>query len=159
MQFPHSSYRLRKLLKKQPSIGQLMDLCGENYALIMKLLPELKQLQGDFQSSLTNDTALHLQIIEQSPYTSLIRLTYLFGDQQQHADPDSTLRVYHDSQQLEIIDLRRSKLYLTNTYQHPNLLIKWKANLFMHKWLTYCLAGNHDFVKHEQQPACSKQPA
>ena len=154
MQFPTDPKLNRVLMKKKPAIGDLMDLCGENYALLLKMAPSLPKMKGHYQSHSVSGTRLHLQILEQSRYTSLIRLTYFFGDNEKQADPDSTLRVYHDSSQLELIDLRRRKLYLTNTYQHPNLIIKWKANLFIHKWLIYCLKSSPAFeFKHTDQIA------
>lgn len=95
---------------------------------------------------------LHLEVIEQSPYTSLLRLTYFFPqpDGQEHriplADPDALLRAYHDARQVEVLDLRQTALPLHNHYRSPALEAKWRANFFLGKWLSYCVRTGHLFT-------------
>lgn len=135
----------------RPSVGSLMALCEENYATLCCLAPGLKTLHGDHRSSCRGDIDLHLEIIEQGRYTTLLRLTHFFphDDGQVHriseADPDTLLRVYHDARQVEVLDLRQTALPLHNHYRPPALEAKWKANLFLSKWLTYCVQLGHDF--------------
>ena len=89
------------LTPERPSVGDLMRLCEENYAWLKRLAPGLADWRGEFQSLGRDGVELHLEVIEQSPYTSLLRLTYLFPqlDGQEHriplADPDALLRAYH----------------------------------------------------------------
>ncbi len=144
MQKPNFPWKLTGTLKFKPSVGQLMDLCEENYYLLLKLAPELKLMQGKNLSTRLPHIDLHLEILEQSPYTSLIHLTYFFKPSKE-ADPDTVLRVYHDSKQLEVIDLKQKYLPVIHTYEHPGLLMKWKANVFISKWLSYCLHQGHIF--------------
>lgn len=144
MQKPNYPWKLLNTLRFNPTVGQLMDLCEENYYLLMKLAPDLKQMQGKYLSTRLPHIDLHLEIMEQSPYTSLIHLTYFF-DQAQEADPDTVLRVYHDSRQMEVIDLKQKSLPIIQSYDHPGLLMKWKANIFISKWLSYCLHQGHIF--------------
>lgn len=145
MQKPGYPWRLNQTLKFQPSVGQLMDLCEENYRLLLKIAPGLKtMLPGKHLSSQLPHLDLHLDVIEQSRYTSLIHLTYFF-DQSRQADPDAMLRVYHDAGQIEVIDLKQKKLTFLQNYEHPGLLMKWKANVFISKWLSYCLHQGHLF--------------
>lgn len=129
-----------------------MDLCEENYRLLLKLAPDLKSMQGEFCSSCLPHMDLHLEILEQSPYTTLVHLTYFFNDTLKEADPDAVLRVYHDSRQLEVIDLKQKTLPILNNYQHPGLLLKWRANNFISKWLSYCLFQGHSFDVSQQEP-------
>ena len=144
MQKPNFPWKLINTLKFKPSVGQLMDLCEENYVLLMRLAPNLKQMTGKHRSTRLSHIDLHLEILEQSPYTSLIHLTYFF-DQSTEADPDTVIRVYHDSKQLEVIDLKQKYLPEIHSYEHPGLLMKWKANVFISKWLSYCLHQGHSF--------------
>jgi len=135
----------------RPSVGSLMALCEENYKALHRLAPALEALHGDLCSSCPGGIDLHLEIVEQSPYTTLLRLTHFFpySDEQVHripqADPDALLRVYHDACQVEVLDLHQTALPLHNHYRSPALDAKWKANLFISKWLGYCLSLGHRF--------------
>ena len=144
MQYHCYPWALDETLKFKPSVGQLMDLCEENYRLIHDLAPDIQHLRGKLVSAQPSHQDLHLEILEQSRYTTLIHLTYFF-DNTQCPDPDVVLRVYHDSRQLEVIDLKQSSFTVLNSYSHPGLLIKWKINLFIYKWLNYCKHQNHQF--------------
>jgi len=135
------------MLKFKPSVGQLMDLCGENYRLFSKMAPELASMQGKYISSKSTQADLHMEIIEQSPYTTLIHLTYFFNQSNEKADPNATLRIYHDSKQLEVIHLKQKSLPIVRMFNFPGLILKWRANVFISKWLKYCLHQGHLFDK------------
>ena len=144
MQYHCYPWTLNNTLKFKPSVGQLMDLCEENYRLIMTLAPGIHYMQGKSVSAQPSHQDLHLEILEQSRYTTLIHLTYFFGGSKL-PDPDAVLRIYHDSRQLEVIELKQSSYPALNSYSHPSLLVKWKINLFIFKWLNYCKHQNHHF--------------
>jgi len=141
----------RLLVPARPRVGDLMHLCEENYARLRRLAPDLHHWRGDYRSHGADGMDLHLEIIEQSRFTSLLRLTYFFphGDDLPHrlpqADPDALLRAYHDARQVEILDLRQTALPLHKDYRSPALEAKWRANLFLGKWLAYCLRRGHRF--------------
>ena len=138
---------IKALLASCPSVGCLMDLCDENYRFLAKLAPGLKFLEGRLLSSMRNGMDLYLEVLEQTPYTTLIRLTYYFPDQEgRYSDPDAVLRVYHDSRQVEVLDLRQQALPLKQGKEPPTLEQKWKANLFLSKWLAYCTRQGHRFT-------------
>ncbi|MGD2119075.1 MAG: DUF1249 domain-containing protein [Chromatiales bacterium] len=136
-------------LTLKPTIGQLMDLCEENYAQVMRLAPDLQAMQGHYLSSKQPHLDLHLEVVEQSPYTTLVHLTYFFDNSKQ-ADPDALLRIYHDSRQVEVVDLKQQALPVVRNFDHPGLLLKWRANVFISKWLSYCLHQQHQFGRHSQ---------
>jgi uncharacterized protein YqiB (DUF1249 family) len=153
MQAPRYPWSDPFVMLGRPTVGALMSLCEENYRSLMRLVPDLKSLGGELRSAREGGLDLHLEIIEQSPYTSLLRLTYFFphNDGQVHripvADPDALLRVYHDAGQVEVLDLRQTILPIHRHYQYPALETKWRANLFLAKWLAYCLRQGHGFVR------------
>ena len=90
---------------------------------------------------------LYLEILEQAPYTTLVHVTYYFAHHQgQHPDPDALLRVYHDARQIEVVDLQQNILPVRPNYNYPGLLNKWRVNLFLSKWLTFCLDQGHCFA-------------
>jgi uncharacterized protein YqiB (DUF1249 family) len=128
-------------------MGRVLDLSEENYGLLMRMAPDLQSLTGEYRSRLGGAMDLYLDVIEQTPYTSLVHLTYYFthvvGD---YPDPDAMLRVYHDSRQLDVIDLRQSSLPLERWGVNPTLEQRWKINLFLSKWLRYCVVQGHAFL-------------
>ena len=139
-------WNIKVLLAGCPSVGCLMDLCDENYRYLTKMAPGLKFLQGRLLSPMRNGMDLYLEVLEQTPYTTLIRLTYYFPHQDgRYSDPDAIMRVYHDSRQVEVLDLRQQALPLKQGKEPPTLEQKWKANLFLSKWLAYCTLQGHRF--------------
>ncbi|HYN77988.1 MAG TPA: DUF1249 domain-containing protein [Lamprocystis sp. (in: g-proteobacteria)] len=149
-------------LGERPTVGALMTLCEENFRLFARLAPHLKEQQGIVVSRRSGQVDLYLNIVEQSRYTSLVRLTHWFSGPPQGwggrpplgysgdplgfgADPDARLRIYYDARQVEVLDLRQTALPMRTQYQSPALDAKWKANLFLGKWLAFCLQAGHRF--------------
>lgn len=138
-------------LTGRPTVGDLMSLCEENYRLLIRMVPDLRDLRGERRSRREGGLDLHLEILEQGRYTTLLRLTHFFpyDDDQIHrvpqADPDALLRAYHDASQVEVLDLRQTALPIHTHYSPPALLAKWRANVFLAKWLIYCSREGHSF--------------
>lgn len=146
MQIPwHKS--LKSLVLDAPSVGALVDLCEENYVYMLRIAPSLASMQGISYSTLSNHQDLHLEILEQSKYTTIVRLTYYFQglDGCSEPDPDVVLRVYHDAKQLEVQSLNQKTLPVERLYESPGLLNKWRVSLFISKWLSYCCSQKHYF--------------
>lgn len=137
------------LLLGRPNVGALMSLCEENYGLLRRLAPRLRHDSGRLTSHRPGCLDLHLEIQEQARYTTAVRLTYFFdvpAEADPRPEPDARLRVYHDACQVELLDLRQSLWSRRpDRYRHPALLDKWQANLFLAKWLTFCLDQGHCF--------------
>lgn len=152
MRFPCYPWELRSLLTGKPTVGSLMDLCDENYRLLLRLAPLLRNLRGCHRSTLAGSLDLHLEIQQQTPYTTLVHLTYLFSRASGNTpDPDALLRVYHDSCQVEVIELKQHALPLNSGIVLPTLEQKWRINLFLSKWLGYCVQQGHLFGRHSQR--------
>ena len=162
MQISRGPQCLLGLASRHPTVGDLMTLCEENYVLLGRLAPGLRELRKVSISRRMGCVDLYLIIEEQSPYTSLVRLTHLFqgadldhaggvaatldrGQIGARADPDARLRIYHDARQVEVLDLCQTVLPLHLDYQPPALDSKWRANLFLGKWLAFCLQQGHRF--------------
>ena len=145
MRLPGYPWGLASLFTGRPTVGGLMDLCEENFAHLLRLAPQLRGLQGRYLSPLPGEMDLHLEILEQTPYTSLVHLTYYFDrERQPKPDPDAIIRVYHDSRQAEVIKLAQRALTHAGP-QRPTLKHKWQLNLFLSKWLSYCVQQGHLF--------------
>jgi uncharacterized protein len=147
----------------RPNVGDLMTLCEENYVLLARLAPHLKDLHGCLVSRRKGSVDLYMTIEEQARYTTRVRLTHWFPGPDRGwgtgrptvravapvefgPDPDACLCVYHDARQVEVLDLRESLLPMRVQYEPPALDAKWRANLFLGKWLTFCLQQGHRFV-------------
>ncbi len=142
----------------RPTVGALMVLCEENYARMSRLVPGLPSRRGVLVSQVAGGVDLHLTIEVQSPYTTLMRLTHVFGGGEIGrsgfgSDPDVELRVYHDARQVEVLGLRQTALPLHAEYRPPALVAKWRANLFLAKWLAFCLQQGHRFGGASSAPA------
>jgi uncharacterized protein YqiB (DUF1249 family) len=150
MQYPWIS-QVERLLHQSPTVGDLLDLCEENYAILLRLAPGLRTLRGKSASCRPGQMDLYLDVLEQTPYTTMAHITYYFSHTTgQGADPDAVLRIYHDARQIEVVRLRQQILPVQSSYQHPSLFNKWKMNVFLSKWLAFCLAQGHRFDSQER---------
>ena len=146
MQPPATHPALERTLLAPASVGALLDLCEENFHLLVLLVPALRGLRGRHCSRCPGHQDLHLDVLEQAPYTTTLRLTYWFDERHGPApDPDATLRVYHDACQVEVLDLRQQVLPVGRLFESPALACKWKASVFLSKWLWYCVRSGHRF--------------
>jgi uncharacterized protein YqiB (DUF1249 family) len=146
MKAPYYPWSLKNLLSGRPSMGMVLDLSDEIYRLLMRLAPDLPRLHGRLLSSSPEGMDLHLEILEQTPYTTLVHLTYYFPHVGgYYPDPDAQLRVYHDLHQVDVSDLRQSALPLRRWGDNPTLEQRWRINLFLSRWLAYCVWEGHVF--------------
>ncbi|MCP5299236.1 MAG: DUF1249 domain-containing protein [Chromatiaceae bacterium] len=142
-----TGFRIRDLIERPPSVGDLMVVCEDNYRYLLHLVPQLRGLEGQHRSTSGEHQDLHLTIVEQTRYTTLVRLTYHFVHGDGHTpDPDALLRVYHDARQVEVEDLRQQTLPTQRLYEAPGLRNKWRLNLFVSRWLMFCIRQGHLFV-------------
>ena len=144
------------MLEGRPSVGGLMELCDENYRQMLKLAPTLTELKNRHLSRVDGHLDLHLEILEQTPYTTLIHLTYRFGnDDTAMSDPDAQIRVYHDAKQLEVLDLKQRAIPMEKKPDMCSLERKWRANLFLSKWLEFCCGQKHHFSSDSELSSCN----
>ena len=146
---------LLKLIAGHPDVGALMSLCEENFTLMQRLAPGLAAYPaGPRVSRRPEAVDLHLDVEECARYTTLVRLTHRFAADDTptlRTDPDARLRVYHDARQVEVLALRQSILPLRTPYAPPALADKWRINLFLSKWLQFCLRQGHGFASGPEQ--------
>ncbi len=139
------------LLQKPRSSGRfesLMDLYERNYMLVRLLAPELRSMQqGCFVSTAKDAPALEMRDITHSKYTSTFKLTYHFTGEQAHRkpyEPDLFIRLYHDARSCEVM----SGLLPEGRFEERrtrDLDDGHKLNLFLNRWLGYCLRQGHTF--------------
>lgn len=143
------------LVAAKPTVGDLLSLCEENFELFQRLAPGLRDSRGVQISRSVAGVDLHLEVEAQSRYTTVVRLTYFFPDAESGgeppvgADPDVLVRVCHDARQAEVLELRQTALPRHADYRPPALESKWRINLFLSKWLSYCLDQGYRFGPEE----------
>ncbi|MBE9568460.1 MAG: DUF1249 domain-containing protein [Proteobacteria bacterium] len=128
----------------------LMDLYENNFLRLRRLIPDLPSIPSHAVSSLHGCLSLHMDILEQTKFTTTLRLTYYFDDESSDesiAEPQLTVRVYHDANQVEVLTghLRHGRLHFTNI-PSETARVKWQLNRFLYKWLGYCLYLGHAFT-------------
>jgi uncharacterized protein YqiB (DUF1249 family) len=133
------------------SFVSLMTLYESNYIRLRSLMGDVRGLDGAAVSTAPGDLDLHVETIEHCPYTTILRLTYLFSDAGGAvAEPDLEVRVYHDARMAEATHCAASA-------RHPGLAglrarlpatlgERWTRNMLLNKWLDYCAERGHRFV-------------
>lgn len=127
-------------------LAKLLTLYEQNYVLIRLLVPRLQEMpQGVYWSRVEHCLDLRLQVLEISPYTTTVNLSYVFdGSTRGHAAPDLQVRVYHDARSTEALSgLVHGHRLTTRTVR--TLEGSWQLNRFLYKWLRYCRHRGHIF--------------
>ena len=128
----------------------LMTLYESNYLRLRALVGDPRAMAGRRRSTVDGDCDLHLDVLEHTPYTTLVRLTYLFDDEPGTcADPDLEVRVYHDARLAEASRCGRWRhpvLARVRSGYPTTLGDRWLRNVLLNKWLDYCYDRGHRFA-------------
>jgi uncharacterized protein YqiB (DUF1249 family) len=133
------------------SFVSLMALYESNYLRLRELAGDVRRLDGLARSVARGDGDLHLSVLEHTPYTSHVKLTYHFADKEHGsvADPDLDIRVYHDARLAEVSAcgrwIRHASLEHVRAGIPAQLGERWLRNMLLNKWLDYCLERGHEF--------------
>lgn len=125
------------------SFAGLMELYEFNYMRLRSIAPDLK-VADEMISSVPGHEDLYLSVTERCRYTTMLRLTYRFEEQDRLLfEPDLHLKVYHDARVVEVQQLTsraHGPMYIADLIDK-----KWRMNRFLFKWLGYCLHQGHYF--------------
>lgn len=132
------------------SFAALMSLYESNHRRLGVLAGELRSLEGCHRSSVQGDVELELRVTERSPYTPMLQLTYVFGEESAiPSAPDMEVRIYHDARLAEAHSWASShehpRLRDWRSLAGPALDQRWARNVMLNKWLDYCLECGHGF--------------
>jgi uncharacterized protein YqiB (DUF1249 family) len=135
------------IVKPKSFVG-LMALYESNYLRLLRLIPEVDQLDGCFVSRVAGDCDLYVEVIETSRYTVTLSLTYrMQTDAGVLADPDITVRLYLDGKQAEVLDIgekQRHAALRRLVFEHREELDRrWRFNVVLNKWLEYLSDQGH----------------
>jgi uncharacterized protein YqiB (DUF1249 family) len=151
------------------SFVALMGLYESNFIRLGWLAGNLLGLSGRYISSVRGDCDLVLTVIERSPYTSTVNLTYLLpGPDGPRAYPDMRVRIYHDAHLVEAQQWNsvHSHAYAAACGAHMRAVVRaarrspereldqrWARNMMLNKWLEYCVERGHRFSSRTEQRA------
>lgn len=135
------------IVKPRSFLG-LMALYESNFLRLLRVVPELAQIDGCFRSSVAGDCDLHVDILERSRHTVTLRLTYLFEtDEGLRADPDMTVRAYLDGRLAEAMSHCQTHRHaaLRRLFRRHGLELdaRWERNVVLNKWLDYLADQGH----------------
>ena len=156
---------VQERVKTSGRFGNLMELYEQNYLQLRLLVPDLKHGElATHVSRVEGCLPVYLQLMEQSPYTTTLRLTYRFigtngRSMRAAAEPDLMLRVYHDARTAEVVSgLIHGQAHVQR--QTRGLDNSWRLNRFLYKWVRYLHHRGHQFRLTETvDPAISEKPA
>jgi uncharacterized protein len=115
------------------SFGALMAVYENNYHRLSRLVGGFKHIKPLIVSSVEGDCDLKLTLIERTPYTLTLQLTYEFLPQTELNDaPNLCVRVFEDARLCSAEAI----------FDHPKartLEARWTRNIFLNKWLDYLL--------------------
>jgi uncharacterized protein YqiB (DUF1249 family) len=151
------------------SFVALMGLYESNFIRLGWLAGELRELSGQYVSSVRGDCDLVLTVTERSPYTSTVNLTYLLPEASgPRLYPDMRVRIYHDAHLVEAqpwngVHSQRAALACGAHVQpqpraqrgapERELDQRWARNMMLNKWLEYCVERGHRFSSRTEQRA------
>ncbi len=122
-----------------------MAECDANYLRLKKLFPSLRDVETNSFGVDINGNVLEikLEVVERSPYTSLVRLTQL-PVAPWTRKPSITIRMYHDARCAEVVEYQ-GKRHFRAVYDYPNEDMrqpdeKAQINRFLGEYLSLCLS-------------------
>lgn len=134
------------------SFTGLMTLYESNFIKLDGLVGSQLFESAEQVSRTPKDCDLHLQLLRREPYTTTLRLTYWLTDAQDRwvADPDLTLRIYHDARLVEAVAASQAHHHrmlkeLARSQSRTELDRRWRSNIMLNKWLDYLLEMGHRF--------------
>lgn len=150
--FPKKAVRQQGKNNYQPNLVSLMNLCANNYMLLLKLQADKVQTNEKRQFFINKFLAYTVQVLEVTRYTSLITITQ---DELKTVEPGvlkvmlsalrprMTIRLYHDARMAEVIS-NQDVVQVKPRYDYPNAHMhqqdeKQQINQFLNEWLHLCL--------------------
>lgn len=133
------------------TIGDTINLYERNYVQLMAVMPQMRKLDSSVVLLVGQFGRLCLDVLESSPYTSVVMLTYQLGSGDRWVkDPQITVRMYHDAKVAEVIAYQQHQ-YMRPWYHDMGETRavspeKRQVNLFLSEWLSHCLREGYQLV-------------
>ena len=120
-----------------------MAECDANYLRLNKLFPRIEEHENtSFALGQADGPLVRLEVLERSPYTTLLQVTQVCDDDWQ-LDPAIKVRLYHDAKSAEVVEYQNERRF-DAVYDYPNRRMRHKdekvqINRFLGEYLSYCL--------------------
>jgi len=135
---------------RRPGFHNLMAAYDSAFEQMADLCAGFRDSAHDHFVSVAGDPriALYLDVLERHPYTSVLRMTYIFADGQRAcAEPNAYVRVYHDARQMELTFCEPGRplpgLGLLGQRMPPGIpgsaRNRWGHACFLQRWLSLLL--------------------
>lgn len=125
------------------SFAALMELYEMNFMLMRRLMPDMARAQGTHVATQGEGLPLHVEVLEQGRFTTMLRLYYLLPSQGEGGQlvraPDLEVRIYHDARVAEAVAGRLRGRDCGAPGGARCLDVRWRLNRFLYKWLRYLL--------------------
>ncbi|MFN3311156.1 MAG: DUF1249 domain-containing protein [Thermomonas sp.] len=128
--------------------GWLMGLYAENHARLQRLFDVAGLPGGGYVSTIGDGLDLRIDVLEQHPYTSELRMSYgLIDPHTGLADPSAHLRLYRDARQVEATHCYAGRRWqdVIGMFPPPQRILdhRLRMNTFLGKWLQYLAERGH----------------
>ncbi|WP_226468279.1 DUF1249 domain-containing protein [Luteimonas panaciterrae] len=128
--------------------GWLMGLYAENFNRLTRLFEPADLTPGAYVSVIGDGLDLRLDVIEQHPYTTELRMTYAMQDPLTgEPDPSAFLRLYRDARQVEATHCYVGRRWqdVIGMFPPPAEVLghRMRMNTFLGKWLQYLAERGH----------------
>jgi len=140
------SHSIKESICKNP-----MWYFEHNYVALSAMLDETQVLQRGVANFDLGSCPVELRVMEQTPYTSLIKIRQSFvnnsGKDGHLSDIIFDVRIYQDARVAEVISYQ-GKARIKYKYVYPNEKMflpdeKHQGNLLLHDWLSNCSRLNY----------------
>ena len=128
--------------------GWLMALYAENFSRLTRLFEPADLAPGVYFSSINDGLDLRVEVLDQHPYTTELRMTYALRDPVTgEPDPSAFLRLYSDARQVEATHCYVGRRWqdVIGMYPPPAAVLdhRMRMNTFLGKWLQYLAERGH----------------
>ncbi len=152
------------VLEPQEKSYWLAKICEANYERLLRLFPDLAGMDAGAVADADGKPSLHLELLEQSPYTLTLELSHCFSKGfEALLEPAVKIRVYLDARAAEVLsDHARPRVHeaLKPEIKSREVMdYKWSLNYFLTRWLDHCLASNYRFSAARTEREIHEEPA
>ncbi|UYF98649.1 MULTISPECIES: DUF1249 domain-containing protein [unclassified Halomonas] len=133
-------------------LKSLQGECSANYARLLRLVSDMdagQQRDITLHSKGRELGALHLAVLEQAPYTTMVEVTQSGPLDGVLEGPKMRVHLYHDVRMAEVTDFQRQR-HFNGRYRYPNAKMhqpdeKLQLNRFLGEWLAHGLTHGHAY--------------
>jgi uncharacterized protein YqiB (DUF1249 family) len=131
-------------------LKSLQGECTANYVRLERLLGDIEAGESRELELISHGRSLGflcLEVQEQAPYTTIVRVSQRSVLDSVLASPRMRVHLYHDVRMAEVTDFQRQR-HFDGRYRYPNARMhqpdeKLQLNRFLGEWLSHGLAHGH----------------